>query len=445
MFKVLHTADLHFSKNADKMQEVVRTTYHLLQYAASVRPDCIVISGDTVDQYDGVIPYDSPCARAVNTFILRAADIAPVVIVRGTLSHDKNTPSMLQDLRGRHPIHVASDIEMVALVRHFDLGTFRHSFVPADSIDLLHEDDVVMGSFTLVPSLDKAALMGMLPADSIKAGNYQFRELVHDMFAGFGLVNQQLSCPTVLVTHGMLTGAEFSSGQTAIGEDLEFSLNDLRAAKCDSVMLGHVHKAQSWGEVSYCGSPGRLNFGETEEKGFLMWEFADKHVRNFFVPTPARKFLFGDLPEWSSANNVYNEAICVARESEGAYIRFRFSIPEEERASVDLKALRNLLEKNGAAVVKIECQVIPRQRQRAAGISQIDSLSEKVSRWGAAVGQDVPAEVIALAGRIEGLEVEELLDGFDGVSGQDLESYTDDQDRESYTTGDQFDLFAEAA
>lgn len=438
MFKILHTADLHFSTKSDKLQEVVRVTDDLLQYAACNPPDCIVVAGDLLDQYDGKIGADSDCFRAAKRFIHAAADIAPVVVIRGTKSHDKDISGLFDDIRCKHPVHVASEVEMVSLVRTA-LGELR--FFNTGSMVL--DGCTPLCAFTLVPSLDKAALMGMMPTDSIKAGNFRYRELVHDMFAGFGLINERLSCPTVLVTHGMLTGAEFSSGQMAIGEDLEFGLNDLRAAKCDAVMLGHVHKSQSWGEVSYSGSPGRLNFGETEDKGFLVWEFAEKHVRNYFVPTPARKFLFGDLPEWSGANNVYNEALCIARDSAGAHIRFRFSIPEEERAAVDLKVLRVALEKGGAAVVKIECQVVPRQRQRAAGISQACSLAEKVVRWGETVGQDIPSEVIALAGRIDGLEVDDLLD--DGASGQDRESYSDTQDRDFYVPDGQFDLFADVA
>lgn len=443
MFRILHTADLHFSNNTDKLQEVIRTSDYLLQVASHARPDCIVIGGDTVDEYDSRIRMDSECARAAISFVERAADIAPVVIIRGTKSHDRESPYLFRHLRSRFQVHVASDVEMVALL---DTGNFA-------PIDLVSNGNCQC-VFTLVPSLDKAALLGRLPFDSVKAGNVQFRELVHDMFAGFGLINEGLSCPTVLVTHGMLTGACFSSGQCAVGEDLEFGLNDLQAARCDAVMLGHVHKHQSWGNVAYSGSPGRMNFGEQEEKGCLLWTFDNGSTSFQFVPTPARRFWFGELA-WEdgfAADTVIEHVRSKLDEVSGSDVRFRYSVPEEYRQQVDRAEIERLFVDAGAARVKIEAQVLPRQRVRAAGISSVDSLPEKVQRWAETIGEEVPANVLALASVIEGQDVEELLAMAEaavadsiGLSGQDRESYCDTQDRESYVPDEQCDLFAEAA
>jgi exonuclease SbcD len=235
----------------------------------------------------------------------------------------------------------------------------------------------------------------------------------------------------------MLTGAVFSTGQCAVGEDLEFGLNDLQAAKCDAVMLGHVHKQQSWGNVAYSGSPGRLNFGEQEEKGFLLWTFDGGSASHQFIPSPARRFVFGDLPEWSGAENVYNEAICMARDCKGAFVRLRYVVPEEERQSVDRGHLEALFE--GAASVKIEVQVIPKVRSRAAGISRVDSLPEKVRRWGSTVDIEIPDNVLALAASIEGKDADELLEAaMAAVSGAAPVVHVP---ADAY----QADLFAEAA
>jgi len=234
--KILHTADLHFSNDADMLREVIHTSDYIIDWASKNVPDCIVIAGDILDEYKGRIRIDSTCARSAISFVERAAAIAPVVIVRGTKSHDRDSVYLFQHLHSRFPIHVASDIEMVALERDpFDIGAFT------TAIDGYADYKAV---FTLVPSLDKAALLGRIGGESIKDGNMQFKEAIHDMFAGFGLVNTSLPCPTVLVTHGMLTGAVFSTGQCAVGEDLEFGLNDLHAAGADYVALGHVHKHQ---------------------------------------------------------------------------------------------------------------------------------------------------------------------------------------------------------
>jgi len=430
--KILHTADFHFSNNVDKLQEVVRVTDHLLAVAYQERPDCIVIAGDTVDEYDSRIRLDSDCARAAISFIERAADISPVVVIRGTRSHDREAPYLFGHLRGRFPVHVSSDVEIVALL---DTG----DFAPIDMVS----GGNCKAVFTLVPSLDKAALLGRLPAESIKSGNYQFRELVHDLFAGFGLFNEQFNVPTVLVSHGMVTGAQFSSGQMAIGEDLEFGVNDLQASRCDAIMLGHVHKHQAWGNVVYSGSPGRLNFGEQEEKGFVVWEFDGKRPSYRFVNTPARRFVFGETAWEGSGDQFSADLDAAVADCSGADVRFRYTVSDEDRQCVDRAAIEQRFLDAGANRVKIEAQVLPRQRQRAAGISNIDSLPAKVRKWGETVGEDIPADVMAVAGLIEGLEVEELLTL--GTEGQAQEQCPDTPDRDSHIPDEQGDLFAGVA
>lgn len=408
--KVLHSADLHFSISADKLPEVVRTTDALLVQARAEQPDVIVLAGDTVDEYDGRIRLDSDCARAAIAFVQEAANIAPVVIIRGTKSHDRESPYFFQHLRARNPIHVATSIEQMALVRHdMDLHAYFYEWRPMNDQRLVDGERTV-AVFSLVPSLDKSQLLAHMDA-SIAGGNVIFRELVHDLFAGFGLVNETCQCPTFLVTHGMLTGAVFSSGQTAVGEDLEFGLSDLQAAKASAVLLGHVHKHQVFpGNVAYSGSPGRLNFGEQEDKGFLVWDCEGRAVPVMrFIPLPARRFCFGAV-EWDgSAATVLAEARRIAEDCSGADVRFRYTIPEEERLSVDRSALELLFLGAGANRAKIEMNVIPKQRTRAAGISARHLLTEKVQQWGETVGEEIPADVLLLASRIEGLSADELL------------------------------------
>lgn len=414
--KVLHAADLHFSMNAEMLEESVTTTDALLVYAHNDRPDVIVLAGDSVDEYVGRIPVDSPCARAAISFVERAADIAPVIIIRGTKSHDRETPALFSHLRGYHTIFVATDVQQVALVEVDNGYDPSVDFPDRDYLFPVGSDyhgGKVKAIFTLVPSLDKSHLMARSEG-SIREGNFQFKEAVHDMFAGLGLVNDQFTAagiPTVLVSHGMVTGAQFSSGQTAVGEDLEFGVSDLQAAKCSAVMLGHVHKFQTFpGNIAYSGSPGRLNFGEPEEKGFLLWEFEGAAVSGMsFCSTPARRFVFGDVAEYLGVDDVYAQAGALALTCVGADVRFRVSIPEESRQELDRDRLQEIFTSAGARRIKLEVIVIPKQRSRAEGISRVDGLTAKVIKWGATVGEEIPADVLDLSGVIEGLSVEELI------------------------------------
>jgi exonuclease SbcD len=208
----------------------------------------------------------------------------------------------------------------------------------------------------------------------------------------------------------MLTGACFSSGQTAIGEDLEFGLNDLHAAKASYTALGHVHKYQAFpSNVVYSGSPARLNFGEQEEKGFVIAEFDGARCADIrFIKTPARTFCFGEAV-WESHAQILEAARDLAKGCAGSDVRFRFDIPDEDRGTINRAELEQIFAVAGADKVKVEISVIPKVRTRAAGISRIALLPEKVQRWGDTVREVIPENVLATSGIIEGVSADELL------------------------------------
>lgn len=134
------------------------------------------------------------------------------------------------------------------------------------------------------------------------------------------------------------------------------------------------------------------------------------NIRIKFVPTPARRFAFFDCT-WDNGGleAILQQAEECRRTCAGADVRFRYTIPQEEKHRIDRAALDADFMAAGARRVKIECQVLPVVRQRAAGISRLTTLPEKVKRWGDVTGQEIPPQVLAIAGRIEGLDVEELV------------------------------------
>jgi exonuclease SbcD len=406
MLNVMHSADWHFQNDPDLLTEVIRTTDHLIVVARSENPDVIVLAGDTVDEFQSRIRLDSDAARAAISAVTRMAEVAPVVIPVGTKSHDRGAPYIFSRLRTRYPVFVSSEPCQVALTSWTGgSGHTEYGFVPVENPDRNRIEAV----FTLLPSLDKSWMAANF--GGIREGNASWRELLHDMLSGFGIVNEQFDCPRILVGHGMLTGSVFSSGQEAIGEDLEFGLDTLRAAKCDYVALGHVHKFQSFGkDVAYSGSPGRMNFGEPEEKGALLVGVergADPVLR--FVPTPAREFLFWER-DWTEADAAAfaSEIDALSEKCSGRHVRVRYTIPESFRHAVDRDAIEKALLDAGAAKVKVEAQILPTVRSRAEGISKAVTLPEKVKRYGVVVGVEIPPRVLEIASVIEGFTVEEL-------------------------------------
>ena len=411
--RLSHSGDLHFSPKEDKLEETIRCTNHMFDVYKEEKPDVIILAGDTLDCHDGTIKLDSPTARAAISFVQRCAAIAPVVIIKGTNSHDRQTPYIFRHLQAKYPIYVGMELEQVALV-NLNHPAWSPQFIPLEdkgSIENNHFDKDHSIVFTLLPSIDKSYLYAKVEG-GIREGNAHIRELLHDVMAGFGLVNDTISAPCILVGHGMITGSEFSSGQTAIGEDLEFGVGDLNAAKCDYYAMGHVHKYQSFpGHIYYSGSPGRLNFGEQEEKGFLMPEFEGRDVKEVkFHPTPARRFVFGEA-DWREGGKeaVLSSMSKCLEDCKGADVRFRYSITEEEQTAIRKDDIEKQFLDAGAKRVKIECQILPKERARAEGISKLEGLPAKVLKWGETVGETIPQSVLDIAEVIEGLDNEELI------------------------------------
>ncbi len=384
-FKILHMADLHFSNIPEKLEEVINVTNYILSKLPEIKPDVIVVAGDSLDEYDGRIKLDSDTARAAMCFIQNCGNIAPVVVVRGTKSHDRESPYFFGYLRAKHPIYVGDKIGQIALT--------ETGFKP------ISESNNPVAVFSLVPELDKSEI--------IANGNIDTKEYVSNIFTEFGVINKQFTCPRVMVAHGTVTGAQYSNEYVSVGNELEFSINDLKNAHCHYVALGHIHKMQSFDvNIYYSGSPGRLNAGEKEDKGFLVARLdGQKGIDVKFHETPARKLCVGvvDIDEINKWVETSAETI------KDAYVHLKISVPEEKRHEVDKNEVERCLMNSGAHNVKVEVSIIPQIRQRAAGISKLSSILEKIKKWGETVNETIPDEVIQIVSGIEGKDVEELV------------------------------------
>ena len=89
------------------------------------------------------------------------------------------------------------------------------------------------------------------------------------------------------ISIGLFHGAVKGS-QTDIDWELEGEVEEGFFSKCDFVFLGDIHKHQyidAEKRIAYCGSTIQQNFGETPDKGFMIWEieskdrFSSRHIR----------------------------------------------------------------------------------------------------------------------------------------------------------------------
>lgn len=169
------------------------------------------------------------------------------------------------------------------------------------------------------------------------------------------------------------------------GFDHEFTTGALFAARAQAFMLGHIHRHQVWQRegdagrqvIAYAGSIGRFHFGEEGDKGFLVWEVDAVGASCRLEPTPARRTI--DISFEGRPDIERMRELLAQHDLGGASVRVRWTVAEEDRAGVDRAAIESLLA--GAAEVKLEGRIVPVVRTRAAGLSRLPSLAEKVGAW----------------------------------------------------------------
>ena len=246
-------------------------------------------------------------------------------------------------------------------------------------------------------------------------------EAITALLGGWGVMNRRARAAgiaTVGVAHGTVSGCVTEHGVPMAGLDHEFTTTALFSAEASAFLLGHIHKHQLWREgnrlVAYPGSIGRLHYGEEGDKGFILWSVDAAGAILEFVPTPARRMVhldFGGPPDLAAIQ-------AAAASAQGAFVRVRWNIAEEERESVDRAAIVAALA--GAAEVKLEARVIPVLRSRAEGISGAQSLEQKLRRWAETTG----VEVEGLAARLKELQSSEVEEIVRRVSSDDRDLLT---------------------
>lgn len=379
VIRIAQFSDLHYS--AKNLVEADRCFSHAVDRAITLKVDAAVVSGDSTDH---ALDLHSPAAERLARNIRRLADHCPVLMLQGTFSHElPGTLSMFRLLGGCYPVHVADRIGQVGLTsdaRWMASEDWQFSTLPSG----------LRALFFCVPTVNKAIVAATVGASSVAEAVGEHLAVLLRGFAASNLAARDQGLPTIGVSHGTVFGCISEHGVPMAGFDHEFTTGALFAAEAQAFMLGHIHRHQAWERqaatfegrashqcIAYPGSIGRFHYGEDGDKGFLVWDIGANEVRYTLEPTPARRTLdivFEGKPDLAGLREaVEREGIA------GAFVRVRWTVADEDRHEVDRAAMQALLA--GAAEVKLEGRIVPVVRTRAAGISQLATLADKVLVW----------------------------------------------------------------
>lgn len=370
MIRIAQFSDLHYG--GKNLAEADRCFSFAVDRAIDLKVDAAVISGDATDH---ALDVHAPAVERLARNVRRLAEQCPVLMLQGTYSHEPpGTLAIFRLLGGGYAVHIADRIGQVGLTRDgrwIASSGWRFDGVPND----------VRALFSCVPTVNKATVAATSGAG---AAAEAVGEQLAALLRGFAPINQAARAQdvaTIGVAHGTVFGCVTEHGVPMAGFDHEFTTGVLFGAQAQAFMLGHIHRHQGWESdgrlIAYPGSIGRFHYGEEGDKGFLLWEVGAHAARFVFQPTPARRTIdifFAGKPDLEEIR-----ATVAEQEIDGAFVRVRWNVPDEDRHEVDRAAIERLLD--GAAEVKLEGRILPVVRTRASGISQAATVAEKLRAW----------------------------------------------------------------
>jgi DNA repair exonuclease SbcCD nuclease subunit len=259
-------------------------------------------------------------------------------------------------------------------------------------------------------------------------------DLMRNVFLGLGARTRTLDLPSVFLMHAMVRASRVSTGQPiAPGQDFEIGQEDLGLVDADFYALGHVHMSQEWNwngaTIAYCGSPRRTNYGEREEKSYILLTFdlevcgcSQGYTRGTCpvcenhgsvdwerILIPCTPMLFFDclwIEEYGftyEGTSFFPE--CAAEK--GAELRFRYSVASDYRDAAKAAALEvdKQLRQYGCLDVKVEEVVIQTSRARAEEITKAQTVEEKLQvLWTVREGIPSPERQTELFSKLGELE-----------------------------------------
>lgn len=371
---VAQLSDIHYCERY--MEEADRCMAFAIERLRETKPELIILSGDL---FDHRLEQNSRALLAAVCRVSELGCIAPVLILQGTLSHDAlGALNIFRHVMSDYPIYVVDRIQQVFWQGYFDRSdSWAFSALPDTETPFSQRAAVLI---SCLPSINKGAVAAAVGTEDVAQATGEQAFNLLKAWAPLHLAARAAGIPTIVVSHGTVSECVTEHGVPMAGLDWEFTTGSLFAAEASAVLLGHIHKHQSWDrdgrKIAYPGSIGRLHFGEVDPKGFLVWDVQPASASFQFIETPAKRLLEVTFP--GTPDLV--ELAKLAKDAAGAHVRIRWTVDEEHRDAVDREAITAMF--GHAEAIKLEGTIAPVQRQRAAGIGQAVSLADKVTRWG---------------------------------------------------------------
>ncbi len=322
--------------------------------------------------------------------LVRMANAAPVVVIYG--NHDAPLDlHVFGKLKAAHPIIVVDQPQTVMLRQpRFDVPLMV-ACLPYPTKAGLVSAGIVPGDVQDVASNALDAVFMQFGADVAEARHH--------------------GAPTIFLAHATINGSVTSVGQPmGVHGEIVVTATHLNRLGDIPKVFGHIHKAQDLYGATYAGSICRMDFGETEEKRFLVVAFDDfspeAHwsLESHSIDCPPRYHVDGTLTrdgfEWQATKGPGGALEQAPASWRGSEVRVRYRFNQSQRGALD--QARVLAEFAEALRVEVEPIAVPDRQLRAPAVAEARTLEQKLAAY--LTVEEVPA---ALVEKLRALETSE--------------------------------------
>jgi DNA repair protein SbcC/Rad50 len=394
--KLLHSADHHNRK--EYFTEIMASMDVIEETGRKERVDLFAIAGDI---WHGPI-LDTKGSRFAEFVdrIRRLADIAPVVMITGTPSHDtEGSLDVFEQLACEHWITVLRQG-----IAYFLQGG---QILSGDAVNGKFAEALIFG----VPEPNKKWLLAEAGAMGKAAADDQIHDAMRSIFLGLAAKRKGYpNLPCILLYHGQVAGARTGTGQEIAG-GLAVTREDLAIVGADYIALGDIHEPQQIPGIPayYPGSIVPQGWGETHKAGCNLIEILADFTHN-----PARVTRV-DFPH---PRNRHEKVEAKRDPGELLSVGLKMPQPKElnaERLWLEITGKRDdlaLIEpekvlENGVLTAgflpgsKVTTLPDPEETVRVAGISEKKRERDKVVVWAENTGLTAPETALVKVDELE--------------------------------------------
>ncbi|HEB30740.1 MAG TPA: hypothetical protein ENI15_07680, partial [Spirochaetes bacterium] len=366
--KIALTADIHDSR--ENQEKAIASLKVFLKKGKEEKIALFSIAGDLFDK--AMNNTSNSGFPQLEQVIKQMMDVAPVVVVEGTVTHD---------IKGCYDIFRDIDAQYNFTILHPGKPYFlkRRYFCVYDTYTEGESDLLILG----LPELSKEHFlkdkqMGKAESDeAIKAG-------MQKLLLGMAATRKQYpDIPCLIVAHGAIAGAKISQHQVLPPGGIQIGRDDLAMIGADYISLGHYHYAQQIGDLPayYEGSAFPIDRDESDQKAFSIVTFSYPNERRpydtflnidrvNYPHAPKKKIVI----EWSGSLPTIKEA-----DVKGFIVWMQIKIDRELRHTIDIFMIERRLNHFGALIgSEVEIVDNPVETIRSAEIQNAVTLREKV-------------------------------------------------------------------